>query len=84
MKSSDYRRVVEALANSVIRKKLPGIKVQVRKEIVKQIAVAVHARMYGADVDGVTSPLYYDIYPDRMPTVSSIELAEQYQITDEK
>lgn len=75
MKSQEYRNTVARLARTQIKKALPGLKPFQVASLAKQIGIFVHARLYGADVDDVASPLYYDVYPDRLPTVPATELA---------
>ena len=58
MRSGEYRDIIRKITKTVLNKKLPGVPPRVKEEIANIIAVAVHARMYGANVDGVDSPLW--------------------------
>jgi hypothetical protein len=50
--------IVSRIVRNVLRKEFPGLK---RTDVaVTKIAVAIHARMYGAHVDGVDSPIWRD------------------------
>jgi hypothetical protein len=60
MKSPEYRSIVATIIRNVVRKKLPGVKLEHIKEIAKEASVAIHARMYGANVDNVDSPIWRD------------------------
>ncbi len=58
MKSVEYRVIVSRIVRNVLRKEFPGLK---RTDVaVTKIATAIHARMYGAHVDGVDSPIWRD------------------------
>lgn len=84
MRSGEYRDIIRAITNSVVRVNAPGLKGKYREIIANEISKRIHARLYGANVDGVESPLYRDIYPDRMPTFTSVELLDQLNTTEEK
>lgn len=58
MKSDEYRQIIRTISRNIIRKNVPGLKGQVLEETVNLIAKSVHARMYGANVDGVDSPIW--------------------------
>lgn len=77
MKSQDYRNAVESIARGQLVKALPGLKRAQITTISKQIAIFTHARLYGADVENVASPLYRDMYPDRFPQEPSTDIAER-------
>lgn len=60
MKSYEYRTIIRTITRNTLRKYFPGLK---RKELdvaVSQVAIAIHARMYGASVDNVASPIWRD------------------------
>ncbi len=60
MKSSDYRRDISRMIRNGIRKQFPGLKNKVLETASVEIAKAIHAKFYGADVDGVGSPIWRD------------------------
>lgn len=43
-----------------MKRKFPGLKKSQLDELALEAARAVHARMYGANVDGVESPIWRD------------------------
>lgn len=75
MKSAEYRAIVKTIAKSAIKKGFPGIKINalVLETVALSISRNIHARMYGANVDGVNSPLWRD---DKLPDVDASELLE--------
>lgn len=58
MKSQDYRNEISKIVRGVFLKKFPGLKKQQLIDASTLIARTVHARMYGANVDGVESPIW--------------------------
>lgn len=60
MNSQDYRALISKIVRNTMKKKFPGLKGLVLVDASVEIAKAVHARMYGADVDGVGSPIWRD------------------------
>ena len=70
MKSYEYREIVRTIVRQSMRKLLPGIKH--KKEMADLIAKNVYARLYGANVDNVDSPLWRKIEP----SVTAKELLE--------
>lgn len=58
MNSKDYRRIICTISKNAISKNFPGLKAKVLDDTIKLIAKNVHARMYGANVDGVDSPIW--------------------------
>lgn len=60
MKSVEYRRIISTISKNVIRKRFPGLKQKELVDCCAEIAKSVHARMYGANVDGVDSPIWRD------------------------
>lgn len=60
MQSSEYRMLVRKIVKNSMAKKFPGIKRSVLDEAAIDIARSIHARLYGADVDGVGSPVWRD------------------------
>lgn len=76
MKSAEYRDSIRRMVKVVLRKKLPGAKQKTLDEIAKELATVIHARFYGADVDGVISPLNRKFYDDGHPNKTVLELLE--------
>lgn len=60
MKSQDYRALISKIVKNTIKKKFPGLKMVILEETAQEIAKTIHARFYGADVDGVGSPIWRD------------------------
>ncbi len=58
MNSREYRTIIRTISFNLLKKRLPGIDKKHLTEVANQIAVNVHARMYGANVDGVDSPIW--------------------------
>lgn len=84
MKSQDYRSIVSKIVKAIIRKKAPGLKKNVIDEISAEAAKNVHARMYGADVDGVASPIWrdHDRFKAEIGDMQPIKTAQE--LLDEK
>ncbi len=59
MKSVEYRAIVAKIVRNSLRKDFPGLKLT-NSTVCHTIARAIHARMYGANVDGVDSPIWRD------------------------
>lgn len=77
MKSEEYRKLISNIAKSAIKRRFPGLGKKEIDEAAKTIAVNIHARMYGANVDGVESPLWRDHYPDYQPTKPAQQILEE-------
>ena len=83
MKSAEYRSNIRAIVRNTIFKHIPGIKRKEVEELATKIAVAVHARFYGADVDNVASPIWRDdskladIMANRQPKKTAQELLDE-------
>jgi len=58
MNSRDYRAIITRISFNLMKKRFPGLDKKHLTEVANQIAVNVHARMYGANVDGVDSPIW--------------------------
>ncbi len=77
MKSSEYREIIRIITRKAIRKSLPELKngYAVREQIADLIAKNIHARLYGANVDGVDSPLWQNEC-SKKPNVDATKLLE--------
>lgn len=60
MDSREYRRDISRMIRNGIRKQFPGLKNKVLEIASVEIARSIHAKFYGADVDGVGSPIWRD------------------------
>jgi hypothetical protein len=60
MKSHEYRKLIKTIVRNGVKKRFPGLKNKELEEAAYNIAVAIHARFYGANVDGVGSPIWRD------------------------
>jgi hypothetical protein len=82
MKSSEYRTNIRVMIRKATMRKFPGLKPLHVKELATELSVAIHARFYGADVDGVASPIwrddakYADMFKDRQATKTAQELLD--------
>lgn len=80
MKSSDYRSNISNIVRKALHRKFPGLKKSQVTELCRQISVSIHARFYGANVDGVESPIWRDDpnhaewYKDKQPTKTAQEM----------
>lgn len=77
MQSKEYRAIIASIVRHVLRKHVPGAKDKILREACKEAAIAVHARMYGANVDNVDSPIFRDgpqFLNVKSPTVDAREL----------
>lgn len=60
MNSRDYRVIIKRISLNLLKKRFPGLDKKLMCEVSVDIARFVHARMYGANVDGVDSPIWQD------------------------
>ncbi len=60
MNSRDYRVIIKRISLNLLKKRFPGLDKKLICEVATDIARNVHARMYGANVDGVDSPIWAD------------------------
>lgn len=83
MTSQEYRNTISRIIRNTLNKKFPGLKKDTLATVAKEAAVAVHARFYGAQVDGVASPIwrddlkYQDMYAKCQPTKTAQELLNE-------
>lgn len=95
MKSVEYRSIIGAIVRNSIKKRFPGLRQKELSEVSVVIARAIHARMYGANVDGVDSPIWRDVCvsetnpngsgdkyaaPPNLPNVDASELLKQEDV----
>lgn len=73
MKSQEYREIIRRIVRSAVREVLPELK-RGKEDLADIVAKNVHARMYGANVDGVDSPLWQIDGGAKGPTVDAAEL----------
>lgn len=77
MRSKEYRGVISLIIRNIAKKRLPGIKPQHIQEIATEAAKVIHARMYGANVEGVDSPIWRDCHGEHnQPTVDASQLLQ--------
>ena len=72
MNSADYRAEIRKIVITSIRKEFPGLKKKQLEDAATSAARAIHARMYGANVDGVESPIWRD-HPWTDPEVRAMQ-----------
>lgn len=58
MKSYEYREIIRVITKKALKKRYPQLQQKQLNEVANTIAISIHARMYGANVDGVESPLW--------------------------
>ena len=64
MKSYEYREIIRVITKKALKRRFPQLKNLQLNEVANTVAIAIHARMYGANVDGVDSPLWRKEEPD--------------------
>ena len=77
MNSQEYRGLISRIVRVTMKKHFPllaknGSKI-VLESAAKEVAVNIHARMYGANVDGVASPIWRSD-GDQYPRVDASEM----------
>lgn len=83
MKSYEYRAIIRTIIRNTIRKHFPGLKRKNLDAAVSEVAIAIHARMYGASVDNVASPIwrdhpsYIEDFSDTKPTKTAQEILNE-------
>ena len=82
MDSQDYRGLISRIIRVTMKKNFPLLaKNGSRKALEsasKQAAIAIHARMYGANVDGVASPIWRSD-GDQYPRVDASEMLKDIE-----
>jgi hypothetical protein len=82
MTSKEYRAIIAVIIRNSLRKAYPNLVVAMgirhgmkinQHDVCNKISRAIHARMYGANVDGVDSPIWHDPN-DVLPNVDASEL----------
>lgn len=85
MKSRDYRILISRMAQNILRKRFPGINKKQLELACVELSVNIHARMYGANIDGVDSPIWRERQcgdhalqpPPNQPNVDASELLKE-------
>jgi hypothetical protein len=77
MKSNTYREIIRTIVKSALSKRAPGFNKAAKEELANIIAVNIYARMYGANVDGVDSPLWRRSGDFVSPNVDAFEILKQ-------
>lgn len=77
MLSKDYRVLISRIVRVVMKQNFPQLAKKENKNAMDMasadVARAIHARMYGANVDGVASPIWRSD-GDQYPRVDATEL----------
>lgn len=73
MRSHEYKSTIQIIIRNVMKKRFGHIKHSELNEAAKEISTAIHARFYGANVDGVGSPIWAR-EDEGMPTKTAEEL----------
>lgn len=82
MKSEEYKSIIRIIIKNLMKRKFPGLKQSQLNELATEAARAVHARMYGANVDDVETPIWRDhpFHSDdafKQPTKTAQELLNE-------
>lgn len=83
MLSQTYKDTISKIVRNTMKRKFPGLKSQILIEASTEISRAVHARMYGANVDGVESPIWREDkrweeeFKNSQPTKTAEELLNE-------
>lgn len=77
MKASEYREIIRIIVRKSFRKTLPELKLKKgMDEFIDTVAKNIHARLYGANVDNVASPLWRN-ENDNPPDIDASELLKE-------
>ena len=87
MNSQEYRGIISRIIRVTMKKHFPllaknGSPNGLLAQVSKQAALAIHARMYGANVDGVASPIWRSD-GDQFPRIDASEILKEGE-KDEK
>lgn len=91
MNSREYKAILRTIAFNLLKKRFPTLDKKHLTEVAYAIGVNIHARMYGANVDGVDSPIWTSANgsdrnndPRIKPKIDAKELLneEAYRYTD--
>jgi len=77
MRSEEYRNFIRIITKKALHKRFPQLEQRHLNEVAVTIAKAIHARFYGANVDGVESP----IWRKEEPTIEAKELLNEEPIS---
>lgn len=58
MNSQEYRLIISRIIRNAVKQHFPGLKAKELEAAGALAARSIHARMYGANVDGVDSPIW--------------------------
>lgn len=64
MRSGEYRDIIRRITKRTLIKRFPGLNKKFVDEAANNIAINIHARMYGANVDNVESPIWRKDEPE--------------------
>lgn len=60
MQSDEYKGILKTIILNLMKRKFPGLNKSQLSELAIEASRAIHARMYGANVDGVETPIWRD------------------------
>ena len=60
MISREYRLIIARITFNLMKREFPGLDKTKLRMLASEVAKNVHARMYGANVDNVDSPIWQD------------------------
>lgn len=74
MRASEYRELVRIMVKNTLNKRFPSLNKNALNEAANVVALNIHARFYGANVDNVDSPLWRASGEFKAPDVDAIEI----------
>lgn len=83
MLSKEYKQIIKVIIKNLMKRKFPGLKLSQLDELATEAARAIHARMYGANVDEVETPIWRDHpfkdtnFSDAQPTKTAQEILNE-------
>lgn len=83
MQSAEYRAILKTIILNLMKRKFPGLNKLQLSELAIEAAKSIHARLYGANVDGVETPIWRDHpykdtdFSNAQPTKTAQELLNE-------
>lgn len=76
MTAKEYKAILARIVYNLGRKRFPGVQKIALNELSVEVARNIHARMYGANIDGVDSPIWTNTIRNK-PNVEAKELLNE-------
>lgn len=83
MRSQEYKSILATIIRNTLKKEFSCLHNKILLEASFKAAKAIHARMYGANVDGVETPIWRDHpfkdanFTDAQPTKTAQEILNE-------